>query len=81
MPQRSAEVTRGSEALPTLGLILNVVAVIGFALCLAGMSMADLTLALVAGPVAIVSFAGSLAVLVQDGKRFAKPGVRRRNRS
>jgi hypothetical protein len=79
MPQRSADITEGNETLPAIGLILNVAAVIGFALCLAGIGMANWTLGVAAGVVAIASFAGSLAVLVQDGKRFAKPGVRRRN--
>lgn len=63
---------RPAEALPAVGLILNMTAVIAFALCLAGVGMANLTLAITAGPVALMSFAGSLAVLFLDGKRFAE---------
>jgi hypothetical protein len=63
---------RPAEALPAVGLILNMAAVIAFALCLAGVGMANLTLAVTAGPMALVSFAGSLAVLFLDGKRFAE---------
>jgi membrane protein implicated in regulation of membrane protease activity len=71
--------SRSAETLPALGLILNMVAVIAFALCLAGFAgTTSLWLAVAAGAVALLSFAGSLAVLIVDGKRFARPGSRRR---
>jgi hypothetical protein len=55
------------------------VAVIAFALCLAGFAgTMSLSLAVAAGGVALLSFAGSLGVLIVDGKRFARPGSRRR---
>ncbi|MDT5091626.1 MAG: hypothetical protein QOH60_989 [Mycobacterium sp.] len=68
---------RNAEALPAIGLILNMVAVIALALCLAGLAT-NLWLAAGAGGVALLSFAGSMAVLIVDGKRFARPGSRRR---
>ena len=63
---------RPAEALPALGLVLNMVAVIAFALCVAGVGTASLKLGLTAGIVALASFAGCLRVLYLDGKRFAE---------
>jgi hypothetical protein len=58
-----------AEAVGTTGLILNMIAVIAFALCLAGLGMSSATLAVAAGVVAVVSFTASLMILVADGKR------------
>jgi hypothetical protein len=63
---------RPAEALPAVGLILNMASVIAFALCVAGVGMGSLTLGVTAGTVALASFAGSLVVLFLDGKRFAE---------
>ena len=60
----------GADTVGTAGFILNMVAVIAFALCLAGLAMAGATLAISAGAVALVSFAGSLAILIADGRWF-----------
>lgn len=57
------------EAVGTTGLILNVVAVIAFALCLAGMGSASALFAIVSGAVALITFAASLAIMVVDGNR------------
>jgi hypothetical protein len=67
-----------AEALPAIGLILNMVSVIAFALCLAGVGMGSMTLGITAGVVALASFAGSLRVLFLDGKRFAEADSRSR---
>ncbi|MGE5696508.1 MAG: hypothetical protein ACM4D3_15145 [Candidatus Sericytochromatia bacterium] len=58
-----------SEAVGTTGLILNVVAVIAFALCLAGMGSASAVFAIVSGAVALITFAASLAIMIVDGNR------------
>lgn len=60
-----------AHAVGTAGLILNVVAVIAFALCLAGLGLGRPPLAMTAAIVALVSFAASLACVIADGKRFA----------
>jgi hypothetical protein len=74
MAEHSADHTsdQAAEALPAAGLILNMVAVIAFALCLAGVGTGNVTLGIGAGVVALASFAGCLAVLFVDGKRFAE---------
>lgn len=59
-----------ADAVGTTGLILNMIAVIAFALCLAGIGMSSATLAVAAGVVAVVSFTASLAILIADGRRF-----------
>ena len=58
-----------AEAVGTTGLILNVVAVIAFALCLAAMGTASAGFAIASGAVALVTFAASIAILIVDGNR------------
>ena len=55
-----------AEAVGTTGLILNVVAVIAFALCLAAMGTASAGFAIASGA---VTFAASIAILIVDGNR------------
>jgi hypothetical protein len=50
-----------AEATATGGLFLVFVAIIGAALCLASWTASDAVLAVAAGVVALVSFAGSIA--------------------
>lgn len=58
-----------AEAVGTTGLILNVVAVIAFALCLAAMGTASAGFAIASGAVALVTFAASIIILIVDGNR------------
>lgn len=51
----------GAEAVATIGLFLIVGAVIAAVVCLASWGLADGSLAIAAGVVALVSFAGSIA--------------------
>ncbi|MDT5012940.1 MAG: hypothetical protein QOH57_4557 [Mycobacterium sp.] len=76
MAKNDARFTEGAapEALPTAGLILLMASVIGFALFLAGIGTGSVTLAVAAGTLALVSFTGSLGLLVADTKRFADGG-------
>jgi hypothetical protein len=60
-----------AEAVGTTGLILNMIAVIAFALCLAGLGMSSATLGVAAGVVAVCSFTASLWILMADGRRAA----------
>lgn len=58
-----------TEAVGTTGLILNMVAVIAFALCLAGAATSNAASAIIAGAVAVVSFTASLVMMVIDSRR------------
>ncbi|MCT7662163.1 hypothetical protein [Mycobacterium deserti] len=59
-----------AEAIGTTGLFLNVTAVIAIAVCLAGWTSSDATLALLAGAIAVISFVSSiLCFLAQAEER------------
>ncbi|HEY7051100.1 MAG TPA: hypothetical protein VH496_03065 [Mycobacterium sp.] len=58
-----------AEAIGTTGLMLNMVAVIAFALCVASLGTGTTAFAVGAGAVALISFAASLVILMLDGKR------------
>ena len=49
-----------TEAIATTALFLNVTAVIALAVCLARFGMSDMTVAMIAGVVAVLSFAASI---------------------
>ncbi len=49
-----------TEAIATTALFLNFTAVIALAVCLARLGMSDMTVAMIAGVVAVLSFAASI---------------------
>ena len=67
----SAPKDRFADAMSTIGLILNLTAVIASAICLAGFGLARGGLAVTFGIVALVSFAVSLGCFSVDSRRFS----------
>jgi hypothetical protein len=60
-----------------LGLILDVACVVALVVCLAGVGMGNLMIAVTAGLVALMSLTGSLIVLLSDDGPAAESRVRR----
>jgi hypothetical protein len=60
-----------ADAMSTIGLILNLTAVIASVICLAGLSLAQGGPAVTFGIIALVSFAVSLGCFSVDSRRFS----------
>ena len=74
-PSSAALDTPVGDAVGTTGLILNMAAIIAFALCLASVSAGSAAFAIGAGAVAAVTFTASLVILMVHGKRFEDAAV------
>ena len=66
-----------ADTITTAGLVLNMVAVIAFALCIAGLAMEVPMLAISGGAVTLPSFVGSIVIIVGDGRRRDHKGPAR----
>jgi F0F1-type ATP synthase assembly protein I len=64
-----------AEAIATTGLFLNVTAVIALAVCLASWGASDAMFALVAGVIAVVSFATSIVCFLAQAEERPRQQV------